>query len=749
MNPLKYKIVILSVTALLFGLSLFYIPQMRAVYDFESFFPKNDPVFNDFEKYKTYFDSDENILMVAVSNAPSVFDTTFLQKIKTLTSDLSELPQVEDAQSLPTMKEWRLTPFGLMRQRSLLQIDTASFAFDSLRLVEDPRVRNLLLSDKGDVLTIFLEIKANISENATDSLIYSINELCEAEAFESFHLGGDVYTQVSYIQMLEAENIKLIPLFMIAVILVLWLLYGSFWKIVVPTISVLLGLVILYGYAAFIGRDLNISTLMYPTIMVVVGMSDLIHFYTKYQIEIENGLSKKIAILQSLKEIRGTLLLTSLTTIIGFLTISQSPSPHVQTFGLDGAVGVLLAFIIAITFTPVVLSFLPAPTSKEKNTSPLQSFFKWDKWLNAIYHFSKNNTKIVWGTTAVLLILSIIGISKINTNNYILGSINEDTELRASYTFFEKRLSGVRSFEWIIETKGDFKIDDLAVLQSLQGLENYIDSIDVVGSVFSPLTFYKSVHQLRKGGNARYYALPNNQQEIYRYNKWSDKFDLGTYLNEEKTVGRLTAKMEDVGRLKVKKINKKVRRWIANNLDDNMLAIRPTGKPLLIDRNHELLVGQMATSLSIAFVLISLIMAFLFRSTQMVLISLVPNLLPLILVAGVMGFTGVELNGSVSIIFTIAFVIAVDDTIHFLSKFKQEVKKYGRKPIAIQNTLLQTGKAIIITSIILMSGYFILFFSDFKEAWYHGVLICFTLFWAVLADLFLLPLLLRTQVEEE
>ena len=742
MNPLKYKTIILATTVLLLGFSIFYIPQMRAVYDFESFFPKNDPIFDDFKKYKSHFNSDENVLMIAVSNTASIFDTVFLQKIKNTTLALGELTQVSKAESLPTMKETYITPFGTTRERPLLQINSETFEYDSLRLLEDPRARDLLLSKTGDVLTIFLELKAHLSESATDSLITSIDELCKMAQFEEYHIGGDAYTEVSYIRMLEAENIKLIPLFMVAVVLVLWLLYGSFWKVTVPTISVLLGLILLYGYGAFIGRDLNLSTLMYPTIMVVVGMSDLIHFYTKYQIELSKGLDKKTAIIQSLKAIRTTLFLTSLTTIIGFLAISQSTSPHVKTFGYDGAVGVLLAFLIAVTFTPIVLSFLPAPAINAENKSPLKSFFQWDKWLQWIYSFSLSNPKIIFGTTVALLILSIIGISKINTNNYLLGAIDEDTELRKSYTFFEKRLSGVRSFEWIVETKGDYKIDDLVVLQALQRLETHLDNNEAVGSIFSPVTFYKSVHQIRKRSGKSNYVLPNSQKEIDVYNKWNDRFDLGGYMNDEKTVARLTAKMEDIGRLKVKQLNQETKEWITSNIDNSMLSIRPTGRPLLLDRNHEILIEQMGISLSIAFVLISLIMAFLFKSTRMVLISLVPNLLPLILVAGVMGFAGIELNGSVTIIFTIAFVIAVDDTIHFLSKFKKEVEEHGERLIALENTMLQTGKAIIITSIILMSGYFILFFSDFREAWYHGVLICFTLFWAVLADLFLLPLLL-------
>lgn len=734
-NPVKYRYLILGFTVLLLLFSATQIPKLRAVYDFESFFPQGDPTLKTFERYKEIFNADENFLMLGIPNEPSVFDTIFLKKIQKTTLEIAALPQMVQAQSLVTMKTMRKTPFGF-REFDVLPINEATLANDSAEIMADKRAVGFFISEKSDVLTVMMELVPSISEGASDSLVTSIREICAANEVGEYHIGGDSFTKQNYVEMLEEENKTMIPLFMGAVIFMLWLLYGSWFQVIVPTISVVVGLIILYGYAATIGRYINLSTLMYPTIMLIVGMSDLIHLYTKYEIEIRKGFSKEKAILNSLTEIRFTLFITSLTTIIGFLTISQSSMPHVATFGWDGAVGVALAFLIAITFTPVVLYLLPVPKARQER----MAFFNvdWQKWLLKIFEIGQQKRKTILGVSALFLIIAVIGITKIDTNNYVLGAIDEETELRKDYSFFEEHLSGVRSFELFVELKNGHKADDLAVLKALDKLELFLETQPTVGPIISPLTFYKSINEIRKGK----YELPSNQSAIKVYNRFSDTLGLQNYISLDKQSTRFTGKMKDVGRLKVKAFNTDLQTWAAANLPEEMCTLTMTGAPVLIDRNNELLIGQMLYSLGIAFLLISLIMAFLYRDVKMVIISLIPNVLPLIMVAGVMGWLGVELNGSVSIIFTLAFVIAVDDTIHFLSKFKKEVTLNGYTALALQNTIVETGKAIVMTSIILMSGYAVLFFSDFKEAWYHGVLICFTLFWAVLADLFLLPILL-------
>lgn len=751
MKIIKHQNLILLLTCLGILWCLWHIPKMQADYSFESFFPQSEPALAFYQAFKKDFGSDDQLLFIAVQRESSIFDSLFLKKIQQLTTDFRSIKHVVQAQSLVTLTEARKTPFGIV-QVPFLSSHRSDYRQDSIRLLKDTRVKNTLLSADAQTLNILLEIEDQRSELANDSLITAIDSLCVVHGINKYHVGGNINTEVHYIRMLEWENIKLISLFTVVVILVLMILYRSFVSILIPTASVLIGLVFLYGYAAAIGRNLNIATLMFPTIMVVVGMSDLVHLYNKYLSVLRTGVSKETAIQEALKEVRKTLFLTSFTTAIGFLSLGFSDVPHVSTFGIDATVGVWLAFLIAITLSPVLIlktgdwgNFLklnPVP-SNEKGTARWRSFF------DNIYHITQQHDRKILAISILLLGVAIWGITKIDTNNYLLGNVSEDTRVRQDYLFFEQELSGIRAFELAIEPQNQHQINELVVLKEIEKLETHLATMAVIGPTFSPVTLYKSVHQMEKGGRDIHYQLPKTERTIQQYERYKNRFRYQDYIREDAQRGRLTAKMKDIGRLEVKKLNTQLDVWINENIDTSLVQFQQTGSALLVDKNNEALMKEMVSSLSVAFVIISLIMAYLYRSLWMVFISLVPNIFPLLLTAGMMGWCGIELNGSSSIIFTISFVIAVDDTIHFLSKFKWERDKGLEVQAAIYETLQHTGKSILITSLILAFGYSAAIFSVFREAYYHGVLICFTLCCAVFADLFLLPVFLNWRREKK
>ena len=301
----------------------------------------------------------------------------------------------------------------------------------------------------------------------------------------------------------------------------------------------------------------------------------------------------------------------------------------------------------------------------------------------------------------------------------------------------------MRSFELAIQTKGDAKITNLEILKSIEKVENFLKEKNIFGPILSPAALYKNANRIQNSGKLTAYKLPNKQNRIDKLSRNYKQFLSDKIINADKTKARLTTRMKDIGRLKVNALNDDLQNFIAQNIDPSQIEFTPTGKELLIDENNEHLMSEMFSSILIAFLIISMIMAYLFRDIKMVMISLIPNIIPLILTGGIMGLIGIPLNASTSVIFIISFVIAVDDTIHFLSKFRLEKMKNRSTNEAIYATFHSTGKAIIFTSIILAAGYAVTIFSSFKEAYYHGVLICCTLIFAVLADLFLLPILLR------
>ena len=733
---IQYRKLILVVFACLMLLSLWKIPDMRANYNSEDYFPSKDELVTRYQQFDEDFVNEADYLLVAFENNPDVFEPLFVKQLDSFSSLVLRDTCIRRITGIHNYKDVRKTPFGLF-QYSVLSSENPNGDNVRLRLHEDPRTQNFLINSDGTSTCLLLQIIKSVSDASANSLIDTILQSAAEVGLSRPKIGGRLYTETSYVKQLEKENYKLTPIFILVVSIVLLLLYRSVIASLLPTVSVIAGLVILYGYAAWIGRDINIATLMFPTVMAVVGITDLIHLYTKYQDELEKGFEKIQAIKSSIMELRTTLFLTSLTTMIGFLCVSFSKIPYVHTFGIDSAVGVGIAFLIAICLTPILLYYIPVRLIKLRK-------IKWDGLLNWIYEFTKRNgTPIIWSYFIIVLI-GLYGITKVSMNNKLLDAVGDNSNLKQEFVYLEEEFAGVRTLELLIEMDEGQQIDQLPTLQSIDKIETYLRDLPAIGFVISPTAYYKSLEDASNGPPLSHYILPTDSLGLKKLIKMDPPFR-NPLVSKDMTKGLISARMKDVGRLEMNEILTNLDTWLDQNLTEVNFKILPTGRHGLIDKTNDLMVGSLFEGLAIALLLISFIIFFLFKSLKITVISLIPNLLPLIMTAGTMGYLGVELNGSSAIIFTIAFVIAVDDTIHFLKKYAylKTTEKDTNKEHLIHQTLLQAGKAILVTSIILISGYSILLLSEFKEAYYHGVLISFTLVWAILSDLILLPILMR------
>jgi len=491
------------------------------------------------------------------------------------------------------------------------------------------------------------------------------------------------------------------------------------------------------------GKNLDIMTILIPTIMFVVGMSDVIHILSKYLEELRYGKDKISAIQKTMKEVGLATFLTSLTTAIGFLTLLTAGIRPIREFGVYTAVGVMLAFILAITFLPALLFFLEKP--KIVNTQNDKLF--WYKWLhNLLLSIIKHRIAILI-TTITLSIISIYGISKIEINVKLIDEVNEGDPLKEDFLFFEKNFGGGRPFEFTIWLKDSTKsILDESVLKDLNKIQNYLEKDFHVKQIFSPISVVKSLNRSIHAGLPFYYNIPTDSlenQKITRLLKIaSNAKALNNLITPNQLQARFTGKIDDIGSKYMIQKTDSMYLFLEQNLDPSIYGYKVTGSAALIDKTNFYLSKNMLEGLLIAFVAIAIIMSLLFKSPKIILVSLIPNIIPLLLIGGLIGFWGIGLKMSTSIIFTIAFGIAVDDTIHFLSKLKIELSKGKSMLYAIKRTFISTGKAIILTSIILSGGFLTLILSSFNGTFYTGLLISLTLIFAVFADLLLIPVLL-------
>jgi predicted RND superfamily exporter protein len=479
-----------------------------------------------------------------------------------------------------------------------------------------------------------------------------------------------------------------------------------------------------------------------PTIIFVVGMSDVVHILSKYFEELRLGKPKLKALGIAFREIGLATFLTSLTTAVGFLTLLTSSIQPIRNFGLYTAIGVFVAFLLAYSLLPAVLVLSKPPSIAFK---PINKVF-WTRRLHLSFGWVLRHKMTILLASIVVIALSAYGISRISVNNFILEDLKESHPLKQEFRFFESNLSGARPLELSLAYDDDVDPLSMEFLNASSRLDDYLKTHYEVQSLTSPSSFMSLVNYYSHGCNLDHYNIPDDQKSLDLLIVSLKKFDkdnkINLVINTEKHMARVAGSVGDYGRAYYDSLSVGLTGFMNSELSEAPFSIKLTGTAHLIDLNNRLLSTTMIQGLLIAFLVVALIAGLMFRSIKMVVIALVPNILPLVLIAAVMGYSGIYLKVSTSVVFTIAFGIAVDDTIHFLSKFRIQLGKGHHMLYALKRTYISTGKAIVVTTLILCAGFFSLIFSDFLGTFYIGLLIGLTLVFAVLADLVLLPVLI-------
>jgi hypothetical protein len=364
-----------------------------------------------------------------------------------------------------------------------------------------------------------------------------------------------------------------------------------------------------------------------------------------------------------------------------------------------------------------------------------------------IFFFSMRYQRAILVFSVGVVVLSVALISRIEVNNYLLEDVGKDDPMRYSFEYFERYFAGARPFELQVDlVDSNASIFDQGPAMEMLEVENYLKAHYGVGFVISPLTILRSAHQAMNGGLDDMYVIPEDAESFERLQRnvrlFRKRPEFNSLVTKDDRSARISGKIKDPGGKQVKLLNEALVHHFTVERPLEHIEIRLTGMALLIDKNNETLSFNMMTGLLFALGVVAMIMGIIFKSLRMAIITLIPNILPLLVIGGVMGALGFDLKVSTSIIFGIAFGIAVDDSIHYLSKYKLELNK-GRSSIwALRRTSISTGKAIILTSIILSAGFITLATSDFTSTFYVGLLISITLLVAVIADLFVLPVLI-------
>ncbi|GAB5523813.1 MAG: MMPL family transporter [Roseivirga sp.] len=719
------------ITALL-GTQLRYL---KFNYDFNTFFPSGDEDLAYYEEITAEFGMYDDFLYLAVFDE-DIYSSAFLERINKLTEQLASWPEIDEVLSPTNYHRWQVTPFGLNR----LTLYKPGSALDSVRTQSNPDLMGQFIARDGASVGLVVRHRAFPVKTDADAFYRKYKAHLEAQQFDKFTTSGKVQAQDEFVQRLEEDLSFNLTAAMIMVVITLTLLFKTGRGVWMPLLALIITTVWNMGFYALVGKELDVMMVIVPPILLIVSMSDIIHLCNKYNELVRAGKPVSEALNISLKEVGMATFLTSITTAIGFLTLVILPIKPIRDFGLYTGIGIMLAYVIAFSLTPCLLAIIRKPVNSTPRVNSL-----WTRSLPALFIWVMRHKPQIVITSVLIGLLSLWAASQVKENTSILVGIERDDPLAAPVVFFDEQYDGYKPFELTMELPKDGELFSATVLQTLEEVHQFLEKDYGVNHIQSPLTLIKSLNQALKGGLTSAYALPEDK-DLNRVKRLFNSSGLEairkTIESGDGITWRINGRCHDAGSAVAIEKNAALFSKLSS-LPVTGVQFRLTGTSYLIDKTNAFNVRTILSGLLIAVGVIALLILLLTRDLRLTLISILPNLLPLLVVGALMGQMRVDLNLSTAIIFSVAFGIAVDDSIHFISRYLLEKQKGRQNIYAIKRAFLSTGKSIILTSVVLFAGFVIFLNSGFSATYYIGFFVCTTLVAALLADMLLLPVLLH------
>ncbi len=571
-------------------------------------------------------------------------------------------------------------------------------------------------------------------------------------AIEKFEKENHLDVRISgmpYIRTINSQNIQdeigtfvLGALFVTA--LIFFFFFRSYRATFITLFVVIIGVVWAFGFIGLLGYEITVLTALIPPLIIVIGVPNAIFLINKYQQEVKKHQNQAKALQRVIAKVGNATLMTNITTASGFATFIFVKSQLLREFGILASINIISIFILALLIIPVMYSFMPLP--KKKHLNHLEK-----KWIDNVVSWMENvvrNKRItVYISTVLVIIFGIIGIYQIKVSGSLIEDMPKSKQFYKDIKFFENEFGGIMPLEILIDTKKEKGVMKLSTLKRMDKINEAIASFPELSKPVSVVNLVKYTKQAFYKGNPKYYQLPTGQEKshIFAYTKNSSNNTdmLKSYVDETGRYARITTFMKDVGTEQMDIIQKRLNEVVLKEFPADKYTVSITGKALVFIKGTNYLIKNLVISLSLAILLIALFMAWMFRSLEMILISLLPNILPLLLTAGLMGFFGIPLKPSTILVFSIAFGISVDDTIHFLAKYRQELQANNWKiRKSVYNALRETGVSMFYTSIVLFFGFLVFTVSNFGGTIALGGLVSITLLFAMVSNLLLLPSLL-------
>ncbi len=756
---LKFRIPLLVALLAATAFMGYRASKVQLSYEFAKAIPTDNPKYKAYQDFKKLFGEDGNMLVIGFQT-DQLFKEGFFRDFRVFNAQLKKVDHVEDLLSIAgaiqllkndSTEKLMALPVFPAHDLSQSELDSNAAVFTNLQfykgLLYNPATNTYLTG-----VRINNAILNSVKRTAVVNDIIKVSNDFGKKYNLDMHYSGLplIRTQVADRIKNEMRWLLLGSLLLSAVIL--YLFFRSFSTMLMSLAVVIMGVIWSFGTMNLFDYKITLLNALIPPLIVVIGIPNCIYFLNKYHISFNETRDKQNALVKMVSKMGIVTLFCNIAAAIGFAVFALTKSAILKEFGVVAGINIMMLFIISCIFIPAILSFLPAP--KEKHTRYLEN-----KWLLSVLDklevWSLNHRKQIYIVTLVVTLFAVAGIFRLKSEGFMVDDLPKTDKIYTDLKFFEQHFKGVMPLEILVDTrrKNGLRINPLKIFTAIDSLSTYISGQPEMARPLSIVEGIKFARQAYYDGDSSTYGLPTESDIVFLASYLNARSEPGapqnnftklvsSFMDSSKQQARISVNMKDVGSKRLPELLKNIEEKANQYFDSSKYRLLFTGGSVTFLEGSTFIINGLKESVFWAFLLIALCMLYLFRSFRILICSLIPNLIPLVITAGVMGWVGVALKPSTVLIFSVALGIAIDITIRFLVNYKQEQNSSSDLKQVVIETIHTTGISIIYTSLVLIAGFVIFCFSGFGGTQSLGWLTSLTLLVATLTNLVLLPALL-------
>ncbi len=749
-NKLAFTISLLIVTAFM----AFETMKIELSYDFAKILPDTDSSYVEYLRFKKQFGEDGNVMVIGFEDK-KLFELDKLNDWRKLTDSVKNIRGIKGVMSITSIykivKNDSLQKFDfvpIIKHPFYNQQQVDSFKQDVYSL---PFYKGLIYNkETGANLMAITFNKNELNSKRRLTIVDDIKFVAEAFAQKhhvQMHYSGMPYIRSAVMRKVSGEMTLFLALAVLVTAIVLWVFFRSLSSVLFSVLVVAVGVLWSVGLLQLFGYKITVLTGLIPPLIMVIGLPNCVFLINKYHTEFVLHGNKIKALSRTIQSIGVSLFLANVTTAIGFGVLYFTNSALLVEFGVVAAISVMATYVITLILIPIILNLLPEPKQKHLNHLDAKRI---NKVLDVINGWVQYKRPAIYIGIAIITAICFWGMSLMNVVGYVVDDLPQNDPIYTDLKYFEKNFKGVLPFEISIDTKKENGLfaNNAKALYKIQALQRLFSNDTVFSKPLSIVEAIKFSYQAYNDGNPKYYKLPSitdlkTLSEFSQSVKGKNKNNvLQTFMDSAKRVTRVSFQVADIGSAKMKQLLDTLKPKIDSIFSPKDYKVTLTGHSLVFLKNNDYLLSNLYESLLIEILLIAIVGIALFRSVRIILLSKLPCLIPLVITAGVMGFLDIRFKPSTILIFSIAFGIASDGTVYFLTKYRQELKKGFTAPLAIATSVRETGLSMVYTNIILFFGFIIFAASSFGGTVAMGILVSLTLIVSMCTNLILLPALL-------